>query len=186
MTWRVDIEGEEQSFAEKYKSDFDVRYPMWVGTGLAYRDFLFDGLTVTADLAWTRWSNIQRIHRNIVWTGEVAGADNSDIEVTPMKWEDTIEFALGFDYRLGRSIDVSLGYRNSPSPSPKDTYDFVMPSGDANTIGLGVAYRQDFWRLAAALEYRAGDEMTVRHSYDMNGKHLTDLLAPSLSLTYAF
>lgn len=186
VSYRVDVEEAEESFEDTYKSDFEIRYPLWAGLGLSYRDFLFDGLTMNADLQWTRWSNIQRIARNIKWHGEITEDGTPDAEVTPMNWEDTLEFALGFDYRVGRSVSVNMGYRNSPSPVPSKTYNFVMPSASTNTIALGMSYRTDFWRLAAALEYRAGDVRRIRGTYDMNGKYVTDLLAPSLSLTYAF
>jgi long-subunit fatty acid transport protein len=167
---------------------------------MGYRDFLFDGLTMTADLQWTRWSTMSSgIYRNIDWAGDEFADDElrdgflneinlelSDFESTSLQWDDTIEFALGFDYRIGRSVSVNLGYRNSKSPVPTDTYDFVMPAANTNTIGLGLTYRQDFWRFAAALEYQAGDSLDLEDTAEMNGKHMTDVLAPSLSLTYAF
>jgi long-chain fatty acid transport protein len=191
----LDEEGNIITLDKSYDLDFEIRYPMWVGLGVGYRDFLFDGLTMTADLQWTRWSNLSGVYRNIDWGIDPFrdeflnefNLERSDFENTVMKWKDTLEFALGFDYRLGRSISVNLGYRNSPSPVRDDTYSFVMPSSDSNAIGLGVSYRQDFWRVAAALEYMAGDSMELRRTFDINnGKHLTDLLVPSLSLTYAF
>ena len=177
-----------------YASDFTVKYPMWVGGGLAYRDFIFDGLTMTGGAQWTAWSSLESIDRNVIWGGSwlspeaqfITQLEQSELEVTELQWEDTLEFAVGFDYRLGRSMSLSLGYRNSPSPVPDETYDFVMPQSSKNVVSTGVTYRQDYWRVSFALEYQAGDERRIVGTDDMNGKHVEDLLIPSLSLTYAF
>jgi long-chain fatty acid transport protein len=178
----------EQAFHQK--SDFELTYPMWVGLGGAYRDFLFDGLTVTGDVQWTAWSSIDKIQRNIVWGGQWSPEDIESFEVfdtTTLNWEDTIEVAVGFDYRLGRSMSLNLGYRSSPSPSPDETYDFVLPMTGKNVIATGVTYRQDFWRATFALEYQAGDKRRLTGTTsDMSGSHVEDLLVPSLSFTYAF
>lgn len=184
--YSVRVASGDETYEEPYGVGFEIRYPFWIGSGLAYRDFLFDGLTMTADLQWTKWSDLNRIYRKIDWTGDMVGQDNSFLEVVDLEWESTLEFAMGFDYRVGRSVNVNLGYRHSPSPAPNDTYNFVIPFAPSNTIALGMTYRQDFWRLAAALEYSAGDTRRLRDTYDMNGKHVVDELSPSLSLTYAF
>jgi long-chain fatty acid transport protein len=173
-----------------YTSDFEVKYPMWAGGGIAYRDFLFNGLTMTGDVQWTGWSSIDRIDRNIVWDAsgipeELEGL--GDVETTEFNWEDTVEVGVGFDYRLGRSLSLNLGYRNSPSPAGDDEYyNFVLPQSSKNVVAAGVSYRQDFWRAAFALEYYAGAERRISQTEDMDGKHLDDLLIPSLSFTYAF
>ncbi len=173
-----------------YRSDFEVKYPMWAGGGFAYRDFLFNGLTMTGDVQWTGWSSIDRIDRNVVWGGGWTPEELEalrEFETTEFNWEDTVEVGVGFDYRLGRSLSLNLGYRNSPSPAGDDEYyNFVMPESSKNVVAAGVSYRQDFWRAAFALEYHAGAERVIRNTEDMDGQHLDDLLIPSLSFTYAF
>ncbi len=180
--------GDVSEFA--YRSDFEIKYPAWVGAGFAYRDFLFDGLTMTGDVQWTGWSSIDRIDRNIVWGGGWTPEELealAEFETTEFNWEDTVEVGVGFDYRLGRSVSLNLGYRNSPSPAEDDDYyNFILPQSSKNVVAAGVSYRQDFWRAAFALEYHTGTERIIRETPDMNGKHLDDLLIPSLSFTYAF
>jgi long-chain fatty acid transport protein len=173
----------------EYRSDFEIKYPMCVGGGFAYRDFLCNGLTMTGDVQWTAWSSIDRIDRNVVWGGSgiPEELEGLDVETTEFNWEDTVEVGVGFDYRLGRSVSLNLGYRNSPSPvGDDDYYDFVLPQSSKNVVAAGVSYRQDFWRAAFVLEYHTGDERMIQETEDMNGKHLDDLLIPSLSFTYAF
>ncbi len=180
--------GGEADAKEQHDVDFEMRFPTWIGAGFAYRDLLFDGLTVTGDVQWTDWSTIENINRNIAWAAQSVFTEElqQELDTTHLDWEDTVEVAVGFDYRLKRSLSLNLGYRNSPSPAPDSTYDFVMPQSAKNVIGLGVTYRQDFWRAAFAVEYQAGDKRTIAETTDMDGKHLDDILIPSLSFTYAF
>ena len=63
------ISGGGEVAESAYRSDFEVKYPAWIGAGFAYRDFLFKGLTVTGDMQWTGWSSIDALDRNIVWGG---------------------------------------------------------------------------------------------------------------------
>ncbi len=177
----------------EYRSDFDVMHPGCLGGGFAYRDFLFDGLTMTGDVQWTAWSTIDTLSRDIVWGAGGGGwtaEERAAFETTEFNWEDTVEVGIGFDYRLGRSLSLNLGYRNSPSPVGDDNYyDFVLPQSSKDVVAAGVSYRQDFWRAAFAIEYHTGDERMIRDTEDitnMNGKHLDDVLIPSLSFTYAF
>jgi long-chain fatty acid transport protein len=173
----------------QYNSDFELKFPMWAGAGFAYRDFLFDGLTMTGDVQWTAWSSIESIDRNVLWGGAWSDDDLEmleGLETTELNWEDTVQVGVGFDIRLGRSTSLNLGYRNSPSPVSDENYDFVMPQTAKNVLAGGVTYRQDFWRASFALEYHAGDERRIVGSDEMDGKHVEDLLIPSLSFTYAF
>ena len=148
---------------------------------------MFDGLTVTADVHWTDWSTFEEINRELTLSAPGTPMDGEvAYETTPLNWEDTVEVALGFDYRLGRSVSMHLGYRSSPSPVPDDTYDFVLPSTAKNVVGLGATVRQDFWRASVAVEYHAGTERNISGTDGMNGKHVEDIFVPSLSFTYAF
>jgi long-chain fatty acid transport protein len=187
-TFGLMASGGGEVYEEQHKLDFEMTFPMWAGVGFAYRDLLFDGLTLTGDVHWTNWSTFEDIDRNIAWapSSELPEEVQNELDITDLKWDDTIEVAAGFDYRLGRSLSVGLGYRNSPSPAPDNTYDFIMPQSAKNVIGMGVTYRQDFWRASFTLEYQAGEERRIGQTADMNGKHVDDLLIPSLSFTYAF
>ena len=180
--------GGEANKKEQHDLDFEMRFPTWIGAGFAYRDLLFDGLTMTGDVQWTDWSTFENINRNIAWAANSAFTEGfqEGLDTTDLDWEDTVEVAVGFEYRLKRSLSLNLGYRNSPSPAPDITYNFIMPQSAKNVMGLGVTYRQDFWLASFGLEYHAGDKREIAETEDMNGKHVDDLLIPSLAFTYAF
>ncbi len=159
---------------------FDLTFPMWAGAGIAYSDFLFEGTVLTADAQWTQWSKVQEIVRTV-------GTElPDDLGTTPLKWEDTVEFGLGMDYRVSRSTSVRLGYRLMPSPVPDETVDFVMPMSTKSAFSFGVGYRSDVWTLDASVVYQSGEKRQITGTETMNGKHLDDMLVPSLSFTYGF
>ncbi len=188
-TYSLKVSGGGETYEYPHNSDFEVKFPMWAGGGFAYRDFIFDGLTMTGDVQWTAWSSVESIDRNVVWGGGWSEDDLAmlaGLETTEFNWEDTVEIGVGFEYRLGRSASLNLGYRNSPSPVADEHYDFLMPMSAKNVLAGGVTYRQDFWRASFTLEYHAGDERRLVGTDNMDGKHVEDLLVPSLSLTYAF
>lgn len=158
---------------------FDFTYPMWVGGGLAYRNFLFDDMTLTADVQWTQWSTVDKIERDI--SGELPIGDM----MQPLDWDDTINFAFGIDYRLSRQLSLAFGYRNEPSPVPDETFDFTMTQVGQNVVGAAVGYRQELWELNAGFSYYMSEKREIT-SGAMYGKHVLDALVPSVSFTYSF
>lgn len=175
--------------SDKQSEDFDFTYPAWAGIGVAYRDFLMDGMDVTADVHWTQWGKVARITRNV--ENELPGG----LGTTRLDWKNTFEVGVGVDYRLTRSTSLYFGYRNVPTPAPDDTYDFVIPQTDKNVISFGVGYRQDVWSLDACLEYQLGQSrvyevanrvFTLSGIEDITDKNFEDIMVPSLSFTYGF
>lgn len=159
--------------------EFDFTFPMWAGAGIAYRNFLFDNMTLSADVQWTQWSAVEDIERDI------SGDLPIDETTTQLDWDDTINLAVGIDYRLSRQFSIAMGYRNEPSPVPDETFDFTMSQVAQNVVSLGVGYRQDLWELNVGLSYYMSEKRQIT-SGDMMGKHVLDEMVPSLSFTYSF
>jgi long-chain fatty acid transport protein len=168
---------------------FDLVYPAWAGVGLAYRDFLMDGLDVTADLQWTQWGKLDKIRR------DVDDALPGGLGVTELRWENKFEGGLGLDYRMTRSTSLYFGYRKVPSPAPDETYEFFLPQTGKDVVSFGVGYRQDVWSMDFCLEYQLGQQRvfevqdgvyTLTGVENVTDKNLEDVLVPSLSFTYGF
>jgi len=167
----------------RINGEFDFTYPLWAGLGFAYRDFLFEGATLTGDVHYTRWSAVDEMEFLV---------DGESLGTSELNWDNTMQIAVGFDVRVSRSLSARLGYRNVPDPVPDDTYDFVAPQSQKNVVTLGFGYRQDVWTLDFALEYYMGDERSFElepwewYGHNKQGKHLDDLIVPSLAFTYGF
>jgi len=173
--------------ASSRDSEFDFTFPLTAGLGMAYRDFLADEMTLTVDVSWTQWSEVDEIVREM----DVAlpMIEGEDPNVTPLDWEDTVEFGIGLDYRLSRTISVRGGYRSVQSPAPEETYTALLPATAKSVVGLGMSYRRDLWRLDVGLEYGLGTKVELDDdgdNWDMAGKHIDDAMVPSVSFTYLF
>jgi len=168
-------------------SEFDFTFPLTAGIGLAYRDFLMDELTLTIDAVWTQWSAVEDISRSMDTALPIVAGE--DPNVTELDWEDTVEIGVGLDYRLSRSLSLRSGFRSISSPAPDETYTAILPATAKTAFGFGLTYRRDVWRLDAGLEYQIGTEVELDNegdNWDMAGKNIDDIIAPSISLTYLF
>lgn len=168
---------------EQYTEEFDWTFPMWAAAGFAYRNFLFDNMTLTGDVHWTQWSKID----SIVRVGDLP-EEADDLLLSRLKWEDTIQLRFGLDYRYSRSLSFRLGYRNAPSPQPDDHYDFLLPSAAHDVASLGMAYRSDRWTAEFAVEYmvsKTRDVSDAHHEY-YRGTNVQDIVVPSFAFTYKF
>ncbi len=171
--------------SERQSEDLDFTFPLWAAGGFAYRDFLFDGLTVTADVEWTQWSEVTGFTRNLSTALPVY------VEVlTDLDWEDALGVHVGADYRLSRSTSIMFGYSSVEGLSTPETFDFVMPQQAHSTFSFGFQQRQDRWTLDLGLVYYIGD--TVNVAYEprtgdySQGKNLHDVLVPSVGFSYLF
>jgi len=162
--------------------EYDLTFPMWAGLGIAYRDVLVDGLTMTADATWTQWSEFPGITRT------TDGDLPDDLQSADPEWDDTIEVGVGLDYRMSRSVSLRLGYRNVPTPCDAEHYTVLLPQTAKDVIGAGVTYRGDSWHVDLSMEYQASQtfEVPANVNYENNGEHVDDLMTAGLSLTYAF
>lgn len=163
---------------------FDLTLPMWVGLGVAYRDFLIDGLIVTADVQWTQWSEMDKISRIM----DVPIAPALGLDETRLNWDDTVQTRIGFEYVPSGAFSFRFGYYNDPNPSPDSTYSFVLPQISYDVMTLGLGYEADSWSADLALEYFLGKRRLIDASDNewMQGKHVVDVIAPALSVTYHF
>jgi long-chain fatty acid transport protein len=183
MSGEIEISSDVPEYDyEKQDQEYDLTFPMWAGLGMAYRDVLVDGLTMTADATWTQWSEFPGITR----ATDVALPE--DVQSADPEWEDTIEVGVGLDYRMSRTVSLRLGYRNVPNPCDAEHYTALLPQTAKDVIGAGVTYRGDSWHVDLSMEYQAGRAFEVPFdvNYESNGEYLDDLMTAGLSLTYAF
>jgi long-chain fatty acid transport protein len=184
---KVTLEGDVEvtSTSDEYQSpkqteSYEFTYPTWAGLGFAYRNFLFDGVTLTGDVQWTQWSAVEEIVR------DVATPLPNGLGESTLNWEDTVDVAVGVDWRLSRSLSLVGGYARVASPSPDETFDFILPLSSRNTVSMGARMRRDVWRIDFSLAYGVGEPRQISGSATMDGKHIEDLMVPSLALTYGF
>ncbi len=173
----------------KHGEEMEFTFPMWAGVGLAYRGFLFDSLTMTADVHWTQWSEVSEFTR--VMAVEIPEGQEMLTPLTTLNWDDTIEFHLGFETKLSRAAALRFGYASIPATVATEDYSFVLPQGAHSIVSFGFGYRQDRWTADVTLAYMMGQAVTKAATTgelgdSSQGKNLHDEIVPSLSFTYLF
>ncbi len=173
----------------KHGEEMEFTFPMWAGVGLAYRGFLFDSLTMTADVHWTQWSEVSEFTREMAV--EIPEGLELLTPLTTLDWDDTIEFRLGFETRLSQAAALRFGYARIPETVAPEDISFVLPQGAHDVISFGFGYRQDCWSADLTLAYMMGKTVTKAATAGVlgdssQGKNLHDEMVPSLSFTYLF
>jgi long-chain fatty acid transport protein len=170
----------------------DLKTPADIGFGLAVKPS--GKLTITGDVAYTRWSSLEEIAVNLTGTGpDRAPAENS---VIMLNWKNTVRFSFGAEYWLSEPLAIRLGYYNDPSPIPDETFTPLIPDmGDKNSINIGAALRFSGAELSYNFEYLTFKDRTITALSDVNGDGIFDnypgtykqkLYASHISLSYEF
>jgi long-chain fatty acid transport protein len=132
--------------------DKKITWPMELGAGIAYRPM--DRLTLTADIQWTRWSDLDIIQTNyhdISWKTYMAERGNDRM---PMYIQNSVRIKTGVEYAW-KNIALRAGACLDPSPAPGDTINLLFPSKNSYGLSLGAGYIFKNWRADVGLEYQA-------------------------------
>lgn len=88
--------------------------------------------SIEADVQWTNWSRFNIIK---VETDPPLG-DIEDVR----KWQNTLGFALGGEYRLNEAIKVRGGYAFHETPVPEETFEPSVPQSSRHALFTGLGY----------------------------------------------
>lgn len=170
----------------------DLKTPADMGFGLAYKPS--EKLTLTGDVAYTRWSSLKSIEIKLTGidpTGKPA--QNSTIM---LNWKNTVRLSLGAEYLATKALIFRLGYYMDPSPVPDATFTPLIPDlGDKNAIDLGSAIKAYGMELSYNFEYLMFKDRNVTTISDVNndgvydnypGAYKMKLYTSHISLTYRF
>jgi long-chain fatty acid transport protein len=174
------------------KAKTDLKTPADVGFGLAYMPS--EKLTITGDLAYTRWSSLDSI------LIKLNGADPSGLpaenSVIMLKWKNTLRYSLGARYQAAKPLAVLLGYYLDPSPVPDETFTPLIPDmGDKNSFNIGAVLNAASMEISYNFEYLMFKDRTIAVHSDVNNDGVFDnypgvfkskLLASHISISYRF
>ncbi|MCD4690720.1 outer membrane protein transport protein [bacterium] len=172
--------------SDKQSEDFDFTFPLWAVGGIAYRDFLFDGLTLAADVQWTQWSEVTGFTRNMT----TALPEDVDL-LTDLKWDNALGVHVGFDYKMSRSTSLMFGFASEPGLAAASDLSIVMPQQGHSSFSFGFRQRQDRWVLDVSLFYHIGESVSRPTETDTNGdysqgKNVHDQIIPGVAFSYLF
>ncbi len=133
----------------------DISWPMWIGGGIAFKPISL--LTITADVQYTAWSNLDSIHTDYTkW--EAAGVTGNEMY---MLWEDKMQYRLGAEFNLLDFLALRAGYYIDPAPAPDETANILFPSIDYQGLTFGVGFNLSNLTIEGTVEYMIGSERTI-------------------------
>lgn len=166
----------------------EVSWPWWLAGGVAV--IPVENLTVTADLQWTQWSEIDIMESEYddpLWSLLV------DTE-RKMHWDDALQIRFGAEYRIN-TVALRAGYYWDPSPAPDRTMNVLLPNYDFSAITFGLGYNLNGLQIDIGFEYLMGKERNVSLEKTlidpdwetaMPGKYDMNITVPNISISYKF
>jgi long-chain fatty acid transport protein len=158
----------------------DVTLPDSLALSVSHR--VNDQWDILADVTWTGWSDFEELL--------IRRPNNIPLSQVDEKWDDSLRFSVGANYRLNESITLRGGVAFDQTPV-SDTYRTArIPDEDRTWVAFGVQYRLSpkslidvgyahlFVKDASISEVRSG--VTLDGSYDAS----VDIL--SAQLTHSF
>lgn len=180
-------------FKETSDSEREITWPWWVAGGVALRPL--PDLTLTADLQWTHWSQIEEIEttfKDISWSLFMTQAGKN---ITPFLWKDALQIRFGAEYMLYQNVGLRAGYYYDPSPAPGKTLNILLPSYDFHVFTIGLGYDLGGLVLDFAVEYLMGNGRDVdfakwlldpEYESSMPGAYDMKIFVPNISISYKF
>ena len=166
----------------------EVTWPLWIAGGVAFRPT--EKLTLTADVQWTKWSEIEVMkttYSHPLWALIVD-------EERPMHWDDAAQIRFGAEYKLN-SLAIRGGYYWDPSPAPDRTMNVLLPNYDFNVFTVGLGYNLNGLQIDFGFEYLRGKERDVpfekvalnpEWETAMPGIYKNSIVVPNISVSYQF
>lgn len=164
----------------------DVTFPFWLAGGVAFKPV--ENLILTADVQFTKWSEIEVI--GLTFTDPVWAAGGG--EEIPMHWSSKSQIRFGAEYKIN-SLAIRGGYYWDPAPAPDRTMNILLPNYDFNVVTFGLGYSLNGLQLDFAVEYLKGKErdidfLRVQTDPDweeaMPGVYYMNIFVPNISISY--
>jgi long-chain fatty acid transport protein len=127
---------------------------------------------------YTKWSTYDKL----ALTYDSILPNSSD----PKNWKDVWRYHAGIEHKINDTWSIMGGYAYDNSPMPDTTVDFMIPTGDRQTLSIGVKRRSGNSELAFAWGYMwIKDRVILPKSSDgFTTADARDNTAHILSLSY--
>ena len=170
-----------------------ITFPLWIAGGIAVRPF--ERLLVTADIQWTKWSEVKTLDATYADPAWKAMMGRSGRDSQKMDWSDKAQVRFGAEYTASEALALRGGYYYDPSPAPDTTLNILLPGYTFNVLTAGVGYKVAGLQLDFGVEYLMGKDRGVSYlktltdpafASAMPGDYHMNLLVPNVSVGYRF
>jgi long-chain fatty acid transport protein len=156
----------------------EITFPAIASLGLAYAT---DNWTFAAEADWFQWSTFDEL--------AIVFAERPDLSQTVTEnYDNSWQFRIGVERRLGRSWAVRGGYYRDLSPAPVESISPLLPDSDRNGFCVGGSWTNGKVRVDVGSWYVKGSERSTegvnRDRYD--GTYRTSAFTLGASFGYGF
>ena len=162
--------------------DSEIQYPGSVGIG--YGIDLTPNLTLGFDFEWIQNSTHDFLPLDIGPSQSLLGQSG-----TELRWEDSVSFGTGAEWRVNDHWALRAGYLFSESPMPSQTFLPSVPANDRHMISVGVGFRSGDHSIDLAHTVALYPERHVSenvHSASFNGSYDFSWHVTTLSYSLRF
>lgn len=164
-------------------ADGKVTLPDSLTLGFGHR--FNDRTRVEVGATHTWWSTYDRLTIN---SGSAIGGVTS--QSTRKDWKDVWRYQAGVEHRVNDRWTIMFGYAYDNAPMPDDTMDYMVPTGDRQTISTGFKYHNKNATWTFAYGYMWIKDRIIPGNQDGHDSHFgyansRDNNAHILSLSYA-
>lgn len=155
-----------------------VTLPDSLALGIGHK---FDDKTrVELGAVYTKWSTYDKL--------EITFDKNLPTSSDIKNWKDVWRYQFGIEHKINDTWSIMGGYAYDNSPMPDETMDFMVPTGDRQTISIGFKKRSENSELAFAWGYMwIKDRIVEGYKYSpvtTDYANVRDNTAHILSLSY--
>ena len=129
---------------------------------------------------YTKWSTYDKL--------EITFDKNLPTSTDIKNWKDVWRYQFGIEHKINDTWSIMGGYAYDNSPMPDETMDFMVPTGDRQTISIGFKKRSENSELAFAWGYMwIKDRIVEGYKYSpvtTDYANVRDNTAHILSLSY--
>ncbi|TKJ42428.1 hypothetical protein CEE37_01735 [candidate division LCP-89 bacterium B3_LCP] len=176
----VGFSGDAKFGTTEHGFNRDITWPLWIGVGFAFN--ASEKLIISSEAQWTQWSTVDYLEADY----ETVGIDSMTL-----LWKDAVQIRFGGEYMATDELALRAGFYIDPAPGSNRTQQILIPN--ANFVGytFGFGYNINKLTFDATFEYLKGTERNISPGASMPGvgmpgTHGTNILAPSIAVTYKF
>jgi long-chain fatty acid transport protein len=167
-----------------HRADVDMVVPSEFGFGVSYA--ASEKVTVAADVAFTRWSELKDVETRYTESLGPLGVDAWPMirqilmgEIAyPYNWDDAVRFSIGAEGMLNDRIKLRGGYSFDQGAVPdEEASPLLTDTGNRHHFAAGASYLHDIFEFAGSAELVALPERDVDSQSDSNNDGIWDNLS---------
>jgi long-chain fatty acid transport protein len=170
----------------------EILWPFWLACGFQYKPN--ERIMLLFDIHYTGWSSIDYLYADYANEEWKTFMYEMGKDVIVAKWEDSVQFRLGFEY-LFKVAAIRIGYYYDQTPVQNETLGIQLPFLNSHNFTCGAGFSLNKVKIDFGFEYRMGIEKDIPYARflvdpeyrnAMPGTYDMSVMAINLAVSYHF